>query len=201
MSSRLSPPFGPRCTCDAGRLVDHQHQAVAVEQARHHLFRGHGETAITGASNERKRAAKLVETAVGGLKRTSTTLGTAITDLVSKRKLDAAAIDEIEEALIRADLGVETAARITEAMAEGRYEKDIAPDEVKAVLAGEVEKVLSRSRSRWRSTAQAVRHSGGRRQRLRQDHDDRQARGEVSAEGKPCCSPPATRSAPPRSTS
>ena len=45
----------------------------------------------------------------GGLKRTSSSLGSAITDLVTKRKLDAAMLDEIEEVLIRADLGVETA--------------------------------------------------------------------------------------------
>ena len=78
-----------------------------------------------------------------GLKRSSSALGTAISDLVSKRKLDAAAIEDLEAELIRADLGVETAARISKALAEGRYEKDIAPDEVKTVLAGEIEKSLA----------------------------------------------------------
>jgi fused signal recognition particle receptor len=79
----------------------------------------------------------------GGLKRTSSALGTAISDLVTKRKLDAAMLDEIEEVLIRADLGVATAGRITEALREGRYDKAISSDEVKAVVAGEVEKILS----------------------------------------------------------
>ena len=79
----------------------------------------------------------------GGLKRSSSALGTAISDLVSKRKLDAAAIEDLEAELIRADLGVETAARISRALAEGRFEKDIAPDEDKAVLAGEIEKSLA----------------------------------------------------------
>ena len=79
----------------------------------------------------------------GGLKRSSTALGTAISDLVSKRKLDAAAIEELEAELIRADLGVETAARISKALADGRFEKEIAPDEVKAVLAAEIEKSLA----------------------------------------------------------
>ena len=41
----------------------------------------------------------------GGLKRTSSALGTALTDLVTKRKLDAAMVEELEEVLIRADLG------------------------------------------------------------------------------------------------
>jgi fused signal recognition particle receptor len=79
----------------------------------------------------------------GGLKRSSSALGSAISDLVSKRKLDAAAIDELESELIRADLGIETAARITKALSDGRFEKDIAEDEIKSVLAGEIEKSLA----------------------------------------------------------
>jgi fused signal recognition particle receptor len=79
----------------------------------------------------------------GGLKRSSVALGTAISDLVAKRKLDAAAIEELENELIRADLGVETAARIASVLADSRYEKGIAPDEIKAVLAGEIEKALA----------------------------------------------------------
>ena len=79
----------------------------------------------------------------GGLKRTSSALGTAISDLVSKRKLDADMVEELEHELIRADLGPEFAGRIAAALAEGRFDKAITPDEVKAVLAGEIEKVLA----------------------------------------------------------
>jgi fused signal recognition particle receptor len=79
----------------------------------------------------------------GGLKRTSASLGGAIADLVSKRKLDAAAVEDLESELIRADLGPDFAARVIKALSDGRYEKGIAPEEVKAVLAGEIEKVLS----------------------------------------------------------
>jgi fused signal recognition particle receptor len=79
----------------------------------------------------------------GGLKRTSSTINTAIADLVTKRKLDSAMIEEIEDLLIRADLGVDVAARIAGAVGEGRYDTAITPDEVKAVLAEQVEKVLA----------------------------------------------------------
>ena len=79
----------------------------------------------------------------GGLKRTSASIGGAVTDLVAKRRLDQAMLDEIEEVLLRADLGVETAARIAAAVGEGRYDKSITADEVKAVVATEVEKVLT----------------------------------------------------------
>ena len=79
----------------------------------------------------------------GGLKRTSASIGGAVADLVVKRKLDQAMLDEIEDVLIRADLGVDSAARIATAVGEGRYDKSITADEVKAVVAGEVEKVLA----------------------------------------------------------
>lgn len=78
-----------------------------------------------------------------GLKRTSSSLGTAVADLVTKRKLDRAMLDDIEDVLLRADLGTEVAARISAAVGEGRYDKAISADEVKAVVATEVEKVLA----------------------------------------------------------
>jgi fused signal recognition particle receptor len=52
-------------------------------------------------------------------------------------------VEELESELIRADLGPEFAARIAAALGEGRFEKAIAPDDVKAILAGEIEKVLA----------------------------------------------------------
>src|SRR5688500_15198431 len=77
-----------------------------------------------------------------GLKRTSSSLGSAVADLVTKRKLDRAMLDDIEDVLLRADLGTEVAVRIADAVGEGRYDKAITADEVKAVVATEVEKVL-----------------------------------------------------------
>jgi len=62
---------------------------------------------------------------------------------VSKRKLDRAMVEDIEDVLLRADLGTEVAARIAAAVGHGRYDKAISADEVKAVVAAEVEKVLA----------------------------------------------------------
>jgi fused signal recognition particle receptor len=78
----------------------------------------------------------------GGLKRTSSSISTAISDLVTKRKLDTAMVEEIEDLLIRADLGCDVALRISAAVAEGRYNMAITPEEVKAVIAAEVQKEL-----------------------------------------------------------
>ena len=79
----------------------------------------------------------------GGLKRTSSSLGSAVTDLVTKRKLDRAMLEDIEDVLLRADLGTDVAARIADAVGTGRYDKAITADEVKSVVATEVEKVLA----------------------------------------------------------
>ena len=81
----------------------------------------------------------------GGLARTSASLGASLSDLVTKRRLDAHMVEEIADALIRADLGPEAASRIAAAIGEGRYDKAIAPNEVKAILAAEVEKTLAAS--------------------------------------------------------
>jgi fused signal recognition particle receptor len=79
----------------------------------------------------------------GGLRRSSSALSGAISDLLTKRKLDADTLAAIEDALIRADLGVDTAARIAAALGEGRHDAAITADEVKAVVAAEIETVLT----------------------------------------------------------
>ncbi len=78
-----------------------------------------------------------------GLSRTSSALTTGISDLFTKRKLDAATLEDLEDILIQADLGLATSARIAKAVGEGRYDKQIEPEEVKAILAREVEAILT----------------------------------------------------------
>ena len=80
----------------------------------------------------------------GGLARSSSAIGQGITDVFTKRKLDAQMLDDLEDILIRADLGIATATRIREAVSKGRYDKQIDPEEVKGILADEVERVLAR---------------------------------------------------------
>ncbi len=77
-----------------------------------------------------------------GLKRSSNSLTDSITGVFRKRKLDDDTLQDLEDILIQADLGVETAMAITGALAESRYDKEISEHEIRAVLAEEVEKVL-----------------------------------------------------------
>ncbi|MBV1700449.1 MAG: signal recognition particle-docking protein FtsY [Hyphomicrobiales bacterium] len=78
-----------------------------------------------------------------GLSRSSSAIGQGISDIFNKRKLDTSSLEELEDVLIRADLGLNVAQRISAAVGKGRYEKTIAPEEVKAILAQEVENVLA----------------------------------------------------------
>jgi fused signal recognition particle receptor len=78
----------------------------------------------------------------GGLGRTSSSLGSSITALVSNRRLDPETLDALEDELVRADFGQELAIRIVDDFGEGRYPPNLTPDEVKGVLADEIEKVL-----------------------------------------------------------
>ena len=77
-----------------------------------------------------------------GLSKTSGKLGGGITDIFTKRKLDSVSIESLEELLIEADLGVKIASQLCEKLAQTRFEKDIAPEEVRQFLAEEIGKVL-----------------------------------------------------------
>ncbi len=78
-----------------------------------------------------------------GLKRTSDQLGTDIAEVFTRKKLDAETLEALEDILIAADLGIETATRITETLAADRFDREISPDEVRTAMAGEIEKVLA----------------------------------------------------------
>jgi fused signal recognition particle receptor len=77
-----------------------------------------------------------------GLTRSSTKLSEGITGIFTKRKLDQATLDELEELLIQADLGAGTAARLVTAFGRTRFGQEITPEDVKSALAGEIAKIL-----------------------------------------------------------
>ncbi len=78
-----------------------------------------------------------------GLSRSSGSIGEGFAAILTKRKLDASMLDDLEDVLIRADLGVATAARIAKAIGHGRFDKNVGVEEVKAVLAAEIERALA----------------------------------------------------------
>ncbi|AZN70406.1 signal recognition particle-docking protein FtsY [Georhizobium profundi] len=78
-----------------------------------------------------------------GLSRTSAQLTDQITSIFTKRKLDEDTLQDLEDVLIRADLGIETAMRVTDTLASGRYGKSVDSADVAKIMASEIEKVLA----------------------------------------------------------
>ncbi|WP_215731081.1 signal recognition particle-docking protein FtsY [Rhodovulum kholense] len=61
---------------------------------------------------------------------------------VIRRELDDAMLESLEELLISADMGVDTALRVTANMAEGRFGKRLSVDEIKELLAFEIARIM-----------------------------------------------------------
>ncbi len=78
-----------------------------------------------------------------GLSKSSSSLTSNISTIFTHRKLDDDTLQDLEDVLIQADLGLETSMAITEKLAENRYGKHIEGEEIRTLLSQEVERVLA----------------------------------------------------------
>ena len=78
-----------------------------------------------------------------GLSRSTQKLSSSITAVFTKRKLDEAALDELEELLIAADLGPAAAGRVIDAFRRTRFGTDVTDEEIKTALAEEITAILA----------------------------------------------------------
>ena len=77
-----------------------------------------------------------------GLRRSAGALSSGIADILTKRKLDQEAIEDLQDLLIASDLGVATAAKVGAKLAKTRFDQAVAPGEVSAALADEIVRIL-----------------------------------------------------------
>ncbi len=77
-----------------------------------------------------------------GLGRSSDKLVGGIGDLVNKRHLDDEDLEDLEDLLIGADLGVTAAARTVEALVEAKFDRDATPEQIRAGVATELAKII-----------------------------------------------------------
>ena len=77
-----------------------------------------------------------------GLSRTSDKLVGGIAALFTKKKLDDATLQELEDLLITSDLGVATAARLTGNLAAEKFDKEVTNEEVREAFAGDITEIL-----------------------------------------------------------
>jgi len=78
-----------------------------------------------------------------GLKRSSSALTRGIGDIFTKRRLDDDTLEELEDLLISADLGVATAGKVSQRLAADKFDKEISPRDVRAALAEVIGEVLA----------------------------------------------------------
>jgi fused signal recognition particle receptor len=77
-----------------------------------------------------------------GLSKSSSALTDGINQIFTRRRLDATALDELEELLIASDMGVGVAGEVVEALRRTRFNQEVAPEEVRAALAAEIARLV-----------------------------------------------------------
>ena len=78
-----------------------------------------------------------------GLQRSTSKLTEGISSVFTKRKLDEAALAELEDLLIAADLGPATASKLVKDFAKTRFGKDVTDQEVREALADSITTILT----------------------------------------------------------
>ena len=77
-----------------------------------------------------------------GLAKSTKRVTESITGLFTKKKLDQETLNELEDALIQADLGVAVAARLVEKLGKERFGKEVTDEEVRAAFADDIAEIL-----------------------------------------------------------
>src|SRR6266481_3448961 len=77
-----------------------------------------------------------------GLAKSTKKVAESSTGLFTKKKLDQQTLDELEDALIQADLGVTVAARLVEKLGKERFGKEVTDEEVRAAFADDIAEIL-----------------------------------------------------------
>ena len=80
---------------------------------------------------------------VSGLSKSSTKLTRGITDLLTKSRLDEAALERLEELLIEADLGPKTAAKIIAGFSAARFGDEVTEQDIRTALADSMAAILN----------------------------------------------------------
>jgi fused signal recognition particle receptor len=78
-----------------------------------------------------------------GLSKSTRRVTESITGLFTKKKLDQATLNELEDALIQADLGVSVAARLVEKLGKERFGKEVTDEEVRSAFADDIAEILA----------------------------------------------------------
>lgn len=77
-----------------------------------------------------------------GLAKSSSKLVGGISGVFTTRRLDEASLEELEDVLITADLGIETSARLIANLSKAKFGKDVTDEEVRTAFAEDIAEIL-----------------------------------------------------------
>ena len=77
-----------------------------------------------------------------GLKKSSSRLSSGISDIFTKRKIDDATLEELEELLITSDMGVKASSKIVDSLSRVRVDKSGEPGEIRTRITDVVSNIL-----------------------------------------------------------
>ena len=77
-----------------------------------------------------------------GLSKSTKKVAESITSLFTKKKLDQQTLDDLEDVLIQADLGVAVASRLVAKLGKERFGKEVTDEEVRAAFADDIAEIL-----------------------------------------------------------
>src|ERR1700750_1002367 len=100
---------------------------------------------IGGLFDKKKKAEEQAAERKGlfdGLRKSSSKLAEGFASIFTKEKLDAAALQELEDALIASHMAAPAAHRIAQALSDQRFSKEDGGADARVALAAEVAKVL-----------------------------------------------------------
>jgi len=78
-----------------------------------------------------------------GLAKSSAALTDGINAIFTRRRLDAAALDELEELLIASDMGLAVAEEVVAGLRRTRFGQEVTPEEIRGALADEVGRLVA----------------------------------------------------------
>jgi fused signal recognition particle receptor len=105
---------------------------------------GEAAAAVVEPASEAAEARGWLGRLRAGLSRSSARLTDGINTIFLRRRLDDAALGELEELLIASDMGIGVAAEVVEALRRTRFNQEVSPEEVRAALADEVIRLVER---------------------------------------------------------
>lgn len=91
---------------------------------------------MSDGNNDKKERKGFFARLTQGLSKSTSKVSTGITNIFTKAKLDEDTLQDLEDLLVTSDLGVDTAAEVTKALARDKFDKEVSPEEVKDALAG-----------------------------------------------------------------